>query len=187
MKALKITGLAVLALLVLVLVLGLIAPKSFSLERSITINASKQAIFPYVQYLEKQDSWSPWREMDPDMKTSLTGTDGTVGAVSAWEGEMAGKGSQTLTLIQPFDRVETKVNFITPFESSADAFFELKDAGSGATQVLWGFRSPMPFPFNIMGLFMDMEKSVGADYEKGLSKLKAMVENAVQEPVWEVK
>lgn len=188
MKALKITGIIALALAALVFVLNLFASKSFDMERSIVINAPKEAVFSHVQYLEKHDAWSPWREYDPDMKTVLTGTDGTVGATSSWDGnDDVGKGSQTLTKVQPYDLVEAKLVFLEPFESSADAYFILSDAGNGATKVTWGFRSPMPFPFNIMGLFMNMEKEIGADYEKGLAKLKALVEKQSAPIAYEVK
>ena len=34
----------------------------------------------------------------------------------------------------------------------------------------------MPYPFNVMILFMNMEKSMGKDWDLGLSRLKKMSE-----------
>jgi hypothetical protein len=34
----------------------------------------------------------------------------------------------------------------------------------------------MPYPFNLMGLFMDMEETLGQDLEKGLKNLKRVLE-----------
>ena len=177
MKLLKIGGIAVLALVAIVLIINALAPKIFEMERSIVINAPRETVFPYVQYLEQQSRWSPWNKLDPNMKTVLTGTDGTVGASSAWDGNKdVGKGSQTISLVQPNDRVETQMQFITPFESTAEAWIQLKDAANNSTEVAWGFRSPMPFPFNIFGLIMGMEKEMDAQYTQGLADLKALVE-----------
>lgn len=177
MKAIKIAGILLLALIVLVLVLNALAPKTFEMERSIVIDAPRETVFPYVQYLEQQSRWSPWSRLDPNMKTTLTGIDGTVGAASAWEGNKdVGKGSQTISLVQPYERVETQMQFIEPFESTAEAWLQLKDADNKATEVTWGFRSPMPFPFNIFGMIMGMEKEMDAQYTQGLADLKALVE-----------
>lgn len=177
MKPLKIAGILLLALVAIVLVMNALAPKVFELERSIVIDAPRSTVFPYAQYLEQQSRWSPWSQLDPNMKTTLTGIDGTVGAASAWEGNKdVGTGAQTLILVQPNERVETQLQFIEPFESTADAWIALKDAEGDATEVTWGFRSPMPFPSNIFGMIMGMKKQMDKDYTGGLKNLKALVE-----------
>lgn len=177
MKAIKIAGILLLALIAVVLILNAIAPKTFEMERSIVIDAPRETVFPYAQYLEQQSLWSPWSQLDPNMKTTLTGIDGTVGAVWGWEGNKdVGKGSQTLSVVQPYELVETKLQFIEPFESSAEAWITLKDAKGNTTEVTWGFRSPMPFPFNIFGMIMGMEKQMDKDYTNGLNSLKSLVE-----------
>jgi hypothetical protein len=85
-----------------------------------------------------------------------------------------GEGNQEITLIED-NRIETVVNFIRPFESTAYAFFDLEEVES-SVKVTWGFTSKMSRPFNVIGLFMNISAAVGKDYEKGLSKLKAISE-----------
>ena len=87
MKALKIIGMIVGAIIVLVVVLHLIAPSDFHAQRSITIDAPKEVVFANVKYWQKWQAWSPWAEQDSSMKVTVSGKDGTVGAVYQWEGD----------------------------------------------------------------------------------------------------
>jgi hypothetical protein len=119
--------------------------------------------------------WSPWAELDPNMTENMEGEDGTIGAKHSWSGnDEVGEGNQEITLIED-NRIETVVNFIRPFESTAYAFFDLEEVES-SVKVTWGFTSKMSRPFNVIGLFMNISAAVGKDYEKGLSKLKAISE-----------
>ena len=66
---------------------------------------------------------------------------------------------------------ETKLNFIKPFKSTADGYVKLKKDGEG-TITTWGFKSQMPYPMNLMKLFMNFEKSMDKEFGDGLNKLK---------------
>jgi hypothetical protein len=176
MLVLKFILIAVVVLVLLLLVLHLIAPKEAKLERSVLISASKEAIFPYILYFVKRDEWSPWMEMDSNVKTELEGEDGTLNAVWRWEGNnKVGKGHQKNTNIVPNESVDTIVTFEKPWQSQAGSYLRLEEK-TDATMVRWGFSTKMSFPFTILGLLMNMDKAVGKDYEKGLNKLKKLVE-----------
>ncbi|NUO02927.1 MAG: SRPBCC family protein [Saprospiraceae bacterium] len=176
MKALKIGGITLLALLGIGLILSLIAPKEMLVERSAVIAAPREVVFKQISTFEKRDAWSPWMKLDPNMKLERTGEDGTVGAISKWEGnDQVGKGQEELKSITPNERVESKLAFIEPWESQADTWLQLADA-EGGTKVTWGIKSPMPMPMNIMALFMDMDAMMGKDFEKGLADLKVIAE-----------
>lgn len=174
MKALKIIGIIVLALVAIVLILGLIAPKKFQVERSIVINVPRTAVFPYLQTFEEQKAWSPWIERDPNMQAEIIGTDGTVGAINRWKSKVEGNGEQEIIAIVPNERVDTKLRFEGMGESNAS--FSTMDV-DGGTKITWNMNGATPFPWNVMGLFMNMDKMVGSDFEKGLTKLKSMLES----------
>ncbi|MFM9948226.1 MAG: SRPBCC family protein [Saprospiraceae bacterium] len=178
MKALKIGGITLLALLGIGLILSLIAPKEMLVERSIVIAAPREVVFKEVATFEKRNAWSPWMKLDPNMKLERTGEDGTVGAISKWEGnDQVGTGQEEFIAITPNERVESKLTFLEPWESKADAWVRLADA-EGGTKVTWGIKSPMPMPMNIMALFMDMDAMMGKDFESGLADLKGIAEKA---------
>ena len=81
------TVIYILALFVLVLlVLYLLAPANYDVSRTVTIALPSERVYEYLKYLKNQDQWSPWSQKDPDMQKGFRGTDGTVGAVSSWDG-----------------------------------------------------------------------------------------------------
>jgi hypothetical protein len=178
MKILKKIGLIILALIAIVLIAALFVSKELNYEKTITINKPIDYVWEYTNSLEDLDEWSPWMTYDPNMKKELTGVDGTVGAMSAWESDHknVGKGSQTITKIEAPTLFATDLKFYTPYESEAKAYVSLKSEGD-ITSVTWGFKSEMPYPFNIMKLTMNMEEAIGKDFELGLSKLKNLCEN----------
>ena len=123
------------------------------------------------------DRWSPWVEKDPNMKKTFTGTDGTPGASQGWEGNKAvGQGSQTLISLDPPNRVETRLDFIKPFKSTAQAWINLEKITEG-TRVAWGFKSKIQYPMNIMKLFINFKKNMDKEFGGGLNKLKKLAEN----------
>lgn len=179
MGILSIIGLILGGLVLGFLILGVVIKKDFQLERSIVINASPEQIFPHVQYFTKRNAWYPWYKMDPDIKTKIEGEDGVIGTTSSWEGnKQVGRGQQTLTVVEPHKRVDTKLVFLEPWQSEANAYLIIDEVDRGS-RTRWGFVARFPFPFNVMTLFMNMDKSVGNDYANGLRMLKDIVENEV--------
>jgi len=164
-------------LVLLIIVLAIIAPKSYDVSRSVQINKSLPEVFSYLKSLKNQDNWSPWAEKDPDMKKTFTGVDGEAGCISAWEGNKeVGSGEQEMMEVIENEIIRSQLRFLKPFKSTSDAYLKVstKDAG---TEVIWGFSGNNKFPISIMMLFMNMDKAVGKDFEQGLSKLKRLLEN----------
>lgn len=178
MKALKKIGVGLLAVIVILLVVALFVPREFNYEKSITINKPIEQVWEHTNSLADLDKWSPWNDYDPNMKKELKGVDGTVGAVASWDSdnENVGKGTQTISKIEKLTLFETDLKFYAPYESEAKGFVKLKAMGD-KTVVTWGFESEMPYPFNLMALFMNMEEAIGKDFTAGLNKLKNLCEN----------
>lgn len=86
MKILKILLYTLLGLGALWAILGLFAKKDYHIERSIEIDAPMELVYEHVRYFKNFESWSPWAKLDPAMKTSITGDDGTIGATYKWAG-----------------------------------------------------------------------------------------------------
>jgi effector-binding domain-containing protein len=113
--------------------------------------------------------------MDKDQVQSIQGTDGTVGAIWMWEGDTVGKGMQTLTSLEPNKSVRAELKFVEPMESVSTATYDLEVVGD-STRITWGMEGKNGFMGRIMGVFMDMDKMLGPDFEKGLATLKGMAE-----------
>ena len=176
MKALKIIVILVLILVVAVVVASLIAPKEVTIERSVMIDASKDVVFENILFFKNTEKWSPWNDYDPDMKSEIEGTDGTIGAIYKWEGnEDVGKGKQEITKIEEFKLVETKLTFIEPFESESTSYLKMSEEND-SVKVTWGMYEEPKFPANLFYLFMNMDEMIGEDFDKGLERLKKLAE-----------
>jgi hypothetical protein len=167
----------VIGIIVLIVILALIAPKSYDVSRSMEISRPKAVVFENIKYLKKQEEWSPWAKKDPNMEKKFTGVDGEVGAISYWNGNKdVGEGEQEITKIIEGKRVEGELRFMKPFRSTSDSYLELVELSNGNTKVTWGFKGENKFPMSIMMLFMNMDKAVGKDFEEGLQSLKSILE-----------
>lgn len=175
-KVFKVIGLILLLIIAFVLIAGLFISRDFHFERSVTINAPKEVVWENIRLLENMDKWSPWKEHDPNMQQSFEGVDGLPGAKQSWKGNKeVGSGSQEIIKVDPLKRLETKLRFLEPFESEADAYFNLKDE-AGGVNVTWGFDSKFPYPMNVSRLFMNMDDAMDKEFNKGLGKLKTICE-----------
>jgi hypothetical protein len=168
----------VLGIVLVVIILALIAPKSYDVSRNININRTANDIFEYLRFLNNHDHWSPWFERDPKMRKTLTGTDGEVGYVSAWESDhkQVGCGEQEIKSFVSGKVINSELRFLKPFKSTSDAYLKFDEINPGETIVTWGFSGKNKFPVSIMMLFMNMDKAVGKDFEAGLAKLKTILE-----------
>ena len=102
----------------MILILAMLAPKTYDVSRSIIINSPKDKVFKALRSLKKQDEWSPWAKKDPNMKKEYKGTDGEVGSVTHWVGNKdVGEGEQEITKIIDGERVEGELRFLKPWKS----------------------------------------------------------------------
>jgi len=167
-----------LGIVLLIVILATLAPKTYNVSRSIEISRSKAEVFDYLKYLKKQDEWSPWAKRDPNMEQKFTGTDGEVGAISYWNGNKeVGEGEQELTKIVDGERIESELRFLKPWKSISDAYLVTESIDANTTKVTWGFTGHNKFPMSIMMLFMNMDKMIGKDFEEGLASLKEKMED----------
>ncbi len=167
-----------LALLVLIAGLGFCAKKNYHIERSIEIRAPKAIVHEQIRLFKNFRIWSPWSELDPNMQSSITGTDGEPGAVYRWSGnDDVGAGSQTIRQVTP-DRVDLDLVFTEPFESKSPVFFQLEAKGEN-TKVSWGFDVHFPFPINVWAMFTNVNTALGKDYERGLVNLQKVCDNII--------
>lgn len=155
-------------------------PAEYRVARSATINAPPDAVFAQVNDFHNWQKWSPWAELDPNAKVTFEGPAAGVGAVFKWSGnDDVGEGSMTLIESRPHEFVHIDLKFVRPFEDSADVTFSLHPQGE-QTAVTWAMSGKNNFFGKLVCLFMDMDQMIGADYEKGLAQLKAVVEKPPQ-------
>lgn len=177
MKIVKKVLIGIAALVVIILITAAFVNRECTVERSAVVNRPKDEVFAYLSQLKNQDRFSTFTMKDPAMKKSFKGTDATVGFIYAWDGNSeAGQGEQEITGIKPGERIDMELRFIRPMEGKANVFMSTEAVETASTRVTWGFQTRMPYPFNIMRLFIDVEEMTGKEIETSLGHLKKDLE-----------
>ena len=173
---LKKIALAVLVLVVAVLAYATTRPELLHVERSTAVQAPADTIFPLINDFHRWTEWSPYEKLDPAMEKVYSGAASGRGAVYEWDGNSsAGKGRMEIVDTAPASRVTVKLDFIEPFEGHNTAVFSLVPQGT-TTHVTWTMEGPTPYVAKLMGVFVNMDNMLGADFETGLANLKAIAE-----------
>lgn len=154
---------------------------TYTVERSAVIDAPPRRVFPEVANFHRWQTWSPWEDVDPDMKRSYSGAGAGTGAVYEWSGNRkAGAGRMQITRADEPSLVHVDLRFTKPFKSENDMrmTFEPEGPTGSQTRVTWTLEGPMTLMTRVMGVFTSMDKLVGPDFEKGLQRLKAVAESS---------
>lgn len=171
MKFLKYTVFVILGLIAVVLLTALVLPKTFHAEGSTVINKPNSEVFNYVKHIKNQENFGVWFKLDPDLKKTSEGTDGTVGYTYRWTSEKVGNGAQVITAVEENQRVSVDL-YLMDSSEPAKSYFTTEAVSENQTEVRWAVDGTMPYPWNIMSLFYDMNK----DFEQGVQNLKAVLE-----------
>jgi len=174
MKTLKRVLAGIVAVIVLLVVVGYALPRQVHVERSIVINAPQAQLFDALNGFKRFNEFSPWAALDPNTQYSYAGPESGVGAKMSWTSTDSKVGSGTNEIVEstPPDFIRARLDFGGQL---AEASFKFEPADTG-TRITWGFDGDVgnnPIA-RYVGLMFD--KWIGADYEKGLARLKEVME-----------
>jgi hypothetical protein len=161
----------------LVLLIGLVMPSKYRVERSTTINAPPEAVYASVANVQRWQDWAVWNVRTyPDTRWVFGGTAVGVGAVRSWSGEDVGNGTLSLTEADP----KTGVAYDTSVERGRYVMhgrISLAPTESG-TRVTWvdeGDIGGNPFAHYAVPL---IKSRLGQYIEEGLANLKKQLESS---------
>ena len=161
---------------VAVLVLAAMKPDETVITRSATMNAPPERPFEQVNNLQNWGAWNPWAKMDPHQKITFSGPEAGVGARFAWSGNnKVGEGNIEIIESEPSERLKIRLEFLKPMAATNTAEFTFTPEGSG-TRMTWSMICQGTFMAKVFTVFMDMDKMVGPEFEKGMADIKAIVE-----------
>ena len=152
-------------------------PDEFRVQRTARIAAPADKLWPLVGELRAFNRWNPYERKDPLAKGAYGGAAQGVGSRYSWDGKEIGTGSLEITGQQPGRAVQMRLDFVKPFEAHNQAEFALQPLPDGATEVRWTMHGPANFMSKLMGVFIDMDKMVGRDFEDGLQNLRELAES----------
>ena len=150
-------------------------------ERTAVIAAPPDKVYAIIGNPKRFNEWSPWSELDPNLTYIFAGPEQGVGQKMSWKSNdpEVGSGAVTITEAVTGEKITTELDFGEMGKSRSVLTVSKFNDG---TLVAWTFRAEVN---SIMerwtGLMFD--KWIGADYVKGLGKLKVLAEKEAQVPV----
>jgi ribosome-associated toxin RatA of RatAB toxin-antitoxin module len=149
---------------------------TYEVTRSAVIPAPARDIFPLVNSFHEWTKWSPWEAVDPALERNYSGSEAGVGAKYAWSGNRkAGAGNMEIVESDEPRQIRVRLEFTKPFKAVNPTTFTFAPSASG-TQVTWTMTGENKGLAKVFALFMNMDKMVGGDFEKGLMNMKTVVE-----------
>jgi hypothetical protein len=171
---LKKIGLGLLTLVVVLALISFFLPSTVSVERTTVVKASAETVFNQVNSPRQWDTWSPWKEQDPNITNEYSGPESGPGASNTWKSPKLGDGSQTIVASSPYNTITLELDFGRGSKPQSNWKFEETPEG---TKVSWDFK--MDLGMNPIARYMGlmMGGMVGPSYEKGLENLKKVCES----------
>ena len=168
----------------LVIVLGFLGyvttrPDQFRYERSGVIQAPPEKIFPFISNFKLGNQWNPYAQKDPKMVVNFKGPDAQIGSIMEFEGNAeAGSGSLEVIGIVPNMKVDIRLRMTKPIAADNIVTYHLAPEPGGGTRFTWTMLGKSGFIGKLVSVFIDCEKMVAGDFEKGISNLKVIMEAA---------
>ena len=151
-------------------------PATFTVKRALEIRAPADKLYPHVADFHAWAAWSPYEKKDPAMNRRFSGAATGVGAVYEWDGNRnVGKGRMEVLEAAAPSKVRIDLHFMKPFKARNTAEFTFEPQGENTT-VTWAMYGPLTLMGRVMGLFINMDRMIGNDFEAGLRNLKALAE-----------
>jgi hypothetical protein len=172
----KTIALIAVAALAALLLFAATRPDTFKVQRATSIKAAPEKLFPLINDMKQFNTWNPYNKKDPAMQGSYRGPQSGPGAGFDFQGNKdVGKGSLQIIDSAAPTKVTMKLDMLEPFEGHNTVEFSLVPRGD-STEVTWAMHGASPYLAKVMGIFFNMDKMIGRDFEAGLADLKARAE-----------
>lgn len=167
------------AILVVLVIVIATRPADFRISRKAVLAAPQATVFAQVNDMHRWQEWSPWAKLDPNCKITYSGPAAGKGAAFAWAGtNEVGEGKMTIVESQPSELVRFRLEFIKPFAATNVSEFVFAPKGTDQTEVTWTMSGQNGFLGKAISLFMDCDKMLGPQFEKGLAQLETVAKAA---------
>ncbi len=176
MKVLKKILIALVAVVVILVVIGFLLPKTRHVERSVAIDATPCAVFAQVNGFRNFNDWSPFVAVNPDADYAYDGPDFGVGSKITWAipDPKPETGSQTIIASSPYERVDIELDIGRGGDAQVAYLLQPEDGG---TRLTWSFDTD--FGINLVGRYFGLilDRQLGPLYAQGLANLKRIAED----------
>lgn len=164
-------------LAVAVLLWAALRPAAFRVERTVVIQAGPARLHPMVSSMREFNTWNPYVRKDPQADVRYRGPSSGIGSAFDYAGNPdIGRGSVEVTDSEPYARVVMQVDTVMPVKGRTTFHFTLTARDAAATEVRWERRGTHDFLARLQAIFVNLDASLGRDFEAGLLNLKTRAE-----------
>ncbi len=176
MKILKIILFIIAGIIILFFTIGTFLPASYSVSKSIAINAPDSIIYKNIADFHNFNKWNPWLKIEPNTPMTYNGEPLTTGHSCEWNGKKTGEGIMTLTDSEPNKTVNIDLKFIRPMENLAFMNFVIEPDGN-ANKLTWTMSGECN---SVIEKWMGVMTKIimKSDFDKGLNELKSLSESS---------
>lgn len=168
-------------ILIALYLIGFLLPSKTNFSRSKEIKASPAALSSLIADYHQWPKWSPWSQIDPNMKVEYINGGVGKGSGYKWTSDNKDVGSGTMMLTDMNDnRISHEMEFSGMGKSAIN--FDMA-AKADLTNLTWSLSSDgsgMPLYFKPISRWFNMllmDKMMGPMFEKGLNQLAELAPN----------
>lgn len=164
-------------LVVIILLVSFLMPKTYNIERSIVIKKPAATVKNYIGDFNNYAAWNPWQKMEPASIKTISGTPHSPGHKYEWKGKKIGVGSLTMNNLDD-KHIHIDLEFLKPWKAKAKDNWLFESWGDGSeTKVTWQNSGDLPWLLaRLMGPMIS--KNLNHQFGIGLDNLKNMAENS---------
>ncbi|MEL6412845.1 MAG: SRPBCC family protein [Bacteroidota bacterium] len=174
----------VVCMTLLLTLFGLFLPRTYEAEKSMVISTSVQEVFEEVNNLKNWEQWSPWMQIDPDIKINYEGpTVVGIGARVVWTSEhkQVGNGYQEITHVEPHKQIVLTWDVEGNYEPTTTTW-TFEEQEDGKVKVTWANTGRTGF--NIIKKYQHLSNAPRLEklFGVGLRRLRRHMEYYTRQP-----
>lgn len=170
-----------LSIILLLVVIGVLLPSSYHVERSTQIKNSSKAIFPYLNNLQK---WGAWTSLnvtkDYSLEQQFFGSNQGIGSEMAYHGDKLGKGKIKIVDNELDDHVSFSLLINNRFDT--DGNIKIESQSEMDSKVTISLHGDVGFHLPNRYIILMMNNIAGSLFEESLNRLKMVVETKKSRP-----
>lgn len=164
-----------LSIILLLVVIGVLLPSSYHVERSIRIKNSSKVIFPYLNNLQKWSSWTSLNaNKDYSLEQQFSGSNQGIGSEMAYHGDKLGKGKIKIVDNELDDHVSFSLLINNRFNTAGN--IQIESLGETDSEVIITLDGDVGFHLPNRFIILMMNNIAGSLFEESLNRLKLVVE-----------
>ena len=161
-------------IVVVLLAAGFLLPSNYSAQRSVTINAPAEKVFPLVVNQKEWKRCSVWNQRDPSMQMTYSCPEMAAGSKWSWKSKSEGNRGLEFSAVERNKRIGYALTMEDMKPATGDLTLTPDDAG---TRVRWNINGSAHMNLVFRWFRLITDTMIEPDFKGGPKNLKKLVES----------